>query len=304
MRRWIGIGLILVLGAGAVVAAASTRADRPGTAAKLAAGDTAPNGGGVTGGAEGAFNATARSSGRYDRLRDESAKAAPLAARSNARVVKHATLELSIRRKVFDRRFASARGLADFLGGFVEQSEQTRSTASVALRIPAAQYGAALQRLRELGRVTTLSERGEDVTAQFVDLDARIRNLTAQEGVLQDLMSQARTIPDTISVQQQLSAVREQIEQLTGQRNLLDDQAAFATFSVTMIAAGFVPAPTPEESTLAAAWQDSVHVGAAVLGGTLVVAGALLPLALMAGLGLLIWTGIRRRRVRVHPAGA
>ena len=133
------------------------------------------------------------------------------------------------------------------------------------------------------------------MTAQFVDLEARIRNLTAQEGVLQDLMSQARSIPDTLAVQQQLSGVREQIEQLTGQRNLLDDQTAFATIAVTFHS-NAVAAPAETSSTLARAWRDAVGVTVGILAGSLVVLGAVVPLVMIGLVGVGAWMLIRRRR--------
>lgn len=220
----------------------------------------------------------------------------------NDRVVKHATLEIDVAPSKLDRQFTRARSIAEFLGGFVERSDQSRGIASITMRVPVAAFGAALQRLDGLGRVTDRSERGDDVSAQFVDLEARIRNLTAQEGVLQDLMRQARTIPDTITVQQQLSAVRQEIEQLTGQRNLLDNQTSFATISANLHAKGVVPAPSGDRGTLAQAWHDAVGVGVAIVGGTIVVLGAVIPLALLAGLVTAVWVFIRRRRVSVHPA--
>ena len=220
-----------------------------------------------------------------------------------ARVVKHATLELTVRRGALRSKFATANGIAGFLGGFVESSEESHGLATVTLRVPSDRLEEALTKLGALGRVANRSERGDDETAQFTDIDARLRNLTAQEGVLQDLMRQARNIPDTITVQQQLSTVREQIEQLTGQRNVLDDQASFATVAVTMRAVGVTAAAASGRGSLAQAWHDAIGVTVAIIGGTIVVLGAVIPLGGLLLLGLLGWTLIRRRRPQATPAG-
>ena len=60
----------------------------------------------------------------------------------NARVVKHATLELRVKRGAVDRRFASAERLATFLGGFVQSSDRSGDVATVTMRIPSGRFGA------------------------------------------------------------------------------------------------------------------------------------------------------------------
>jgi hypothetical protein len=309
MRRWIGIGIVALLAAGALVALVKAGTDGGETAKSSSTGVATkaladPAGSSV--GAppiaklDAAASASPTQAGAVKPASDLGALGVP---NVNDRVVKHATLEIDIARTKLDRQFTRARSIAEFLGGFVERSDQSRGVASITMRVPVAQFGAALQRLDGLGRVTDRSERGDDVSGQFVDLEARIRNLTAQEGVLQDLMRQARTIPDTITVQQQLSAVRQEIEQLTGQRNLLDNQTSFATISANLHIKGVVPASGEARGTLAQAWHDSVGVGVSIIGGTIVVLGAVIPLALLAGLATGGWVLIRRR-VSVHPAGA
>ncbi len=142
------------------------------------------------------------------------------------------------------------------------------------------------------------------MTAQFVDLDARIRNLAAQEAVLQDLMDRAGSVPDSIAIEQQLSETRGQIEQLTGQRNLLDDQASFAAISVSLHRAGAAAAPAPDRGSLARAWHDAIGVSVAIVAGSIVVLGAVVPIAALVAVGFLTWTIVRRRRrPALHPAG-
>ena len=311
MRRWIGIAIVALLGAGGLVALVtagsrgseeSAKSSGAGIATKALA-DSAGSSVGVPAATAHAVSAASPRQGGDAKAASASEVGSPGVPAVNDRVVKHATLELDVTRTKLDRQFARARAIAEFLGGFVERSDQSRGVASITMRVPVAAFGSALQRLEGLGRVTDRSERGDDVSAQFVDLEARIRNLSAQEGVLQDLMRQARNIPDTITVQQQLSTVRQEIEQLTGQRNLLDNQTSFATVSAYLHAKGIAPAPSEARGTLAQAWHDAIGVGVAIIGGTIVVLGAVIPLALLAGLGAVGWVFIRRRRVSVHPAG-
>ena len=124
------------------------------------------------------------------------------------------------------------------LGGYVSGSERNgdgeSDQASVTFRIPAASWEQALAGLRSLG-TKVLFERAatEDVTAQVVDLGARIRNLEATEAALQGIMDRAVDIEDVLAVQAELTSVRGQIEQATAQKTHLEAQAAMSTLTVT-----------------------------------------------------------------------
>ena len=124
------------------------------------------------------------------------------------------------------------------LGGYVSGSERNgdgeSDQASVTFRIPAASWEQALAGLRSLG-TKVLFERAatEDVTAQVVDLGARIRNLETTEAALQGIMDRAVDIEDVLAVQAELTTVRGQIEQATAQKTHLEAQAAMSTLTVT-----------------------------------------------------------------------
>ncbi len=318
MRRWIGIAIVSILGLGSVVAlfsaARDSRTDAGAKRSLSTANAAAPvaksgNVSASAGSVPGAGGGVSRDRDGTERFENKALGAPDAVVASGPgpiasdRVVKTATISVTVGAKKLGDQFAKAQSIAGFLGGYVEQSDQSRGAASVTMRVPVARFDEAVTRLGGLGRVTDRSARGEDVSATFSDLEARIRNLSAQEGVLLDLMRQARSIPDTITVQQQLSQVRGEIEQLTGQRNLLNNQTSLATVVATFNARGVAPAPADRDrSTLAQAWHDAVGVAVAIMGGTIVVLGALIPLGLLAGLIVGGWWIVRRRRVGLHPA--
>jgi hypothetical protein len=223
--------------------------------------------------------------------------------RLRAEVVKTATLSLEVGRREGED---TVRGVIDSVAlvhGFVASTEQSGGRARLTVRVPAADFDATLDRIQDLGRTRDLEIRGEDVTGAVTDLEARLRNLRAQEAVLIELMRKATTIGDSIAVQQQLSQNQEQIEQLDGQRRALADQTSFGTITVAIAPKG-APAPSPEPERaggMAAAWDDAVDAAVAVTGGILVVLGALVPLLVLAGLGLLAWRVWVRRQRRAHP---
>jgi len=103
------------------------------------------------------------------------------------------------------------------------------------LRIPANQLDAAMRELKTLGRVESESQSGQDVTAQYVDLEARLGNARNTEQRLLDLLRQ-RTgkLSDVLEVETELSRVREEIERMEGERRLLSKQVEYATLNATI----------------------------------------------------------------------
>lgn len=310
-KRWIvgvALGIVALLGAGALVSGVGGRGRLGGEKSSS--------------GTSGAGSAVRSSAGRAGAMPaniapavapDEQAVrvadgpsalgALPLPHPSN-RVVKTATLSLEVKRVKLDTSYGKVLTMVQAAGGFVAGTEQSHGRAQLTLRIPAVAFEATLGRLRAIGKVTDESLRGEDVTAQFTDIEARLRNLRAQEAVLLDLMRQARTIPDTITVQQQLSQIQQQIEELEGQRRVLEDQSSFGTLTVNLAVPGAAPVARPaQQSTLGEAWDRATGVALDVIGGTLVVLGALLPLAVVVGGFGLIVVAVQRRRRPIAPTG-
>jgi hypothetical protein len=198
------------------------------------------------------------------------------------------------------------------LGGHVASSRATDTddakSASVTYRVPAERWSEAVNAVRGLGRVETENTESEDVTAQVVDLDARISNLQTTEAALQAIMDRATTITDVLKVQDELTTVRSDIESLTAQRDLLASRAALATLTV-----GF-NIPIVEVTRATEGWDLGREVDSAV--AALVRLGqwaaslaiwvgiVVVPfLAPIAALGYLIYW-LRRRWLATHPRSA
>ena len=116
------------------------------------------------------------------------------------------------------------------------------------LRIPAGQLDAALAEVKKLGRVESESQSGQDVTAQYVDLEARLGNARNTERRLIDLLNQ-RTgkLSDVLEVETELGRVREEIERMEGERRLMTKQVEFATVTATLSEEYKTPAhPLPD----------------------------------------------------------
>lgn len=123
------------------------------------------------------------------------------------------------------------------LGGYISASEQAndgnRTIASVTYRFPSARWEDAQAAIRDIAtKVVSAKTGSSEVTGQVLDLDARISNLRATEQALQAIMAKATKIPDILEVQNQLTGVQGQIEQLSTQVAHLRDQASLATLTV------------------------------------------------------------------------
>lgn len=154
-------------------------------------------------------------------------------------------------------------------------------------------------------RVVSEDTSSEDVTAQVVDLDARLANLRTTETALQSIMDRATTITDVLKVQAELTSVRSEIESLTAQRELLAQRAAMATLAVaynvpvaaTSLASEGWNLGTEIDNALAALVRLGQGAASLLVWLVIVVVPVVLPIAIV----LLIAIWLRRRWVAAHP---
>jgi hypothetical protein len=214
-------------------------------------------------------------------------------------VVKTASLRLGIAHGSFEDKVGEAHAVADSYAGFVVESFASQGSGkriaegSLVLRIPAESYDSALSRLRELGKVESLEESGQDVSKEFVDLNARIRQLRAVEAQLLELLQRADDVPAALAVQNQLSQVQLDLEQARGRLQYLDNRVAFATISMSMHELGVV-APKDGGFKIVAAWATAGSAFLTVV-GWLFIGIAAAPVLILLGLGFLVGRVIRRR---------
>jgi hypothetical protein len=214
-------------------------------------------------------------------------------------VIKTATIRLAIKDDDFTRAVQEATSVAERYGGYVVSTavdDRGSGFATATLRVPADKFGSALGAVRGVGQVQREEIAGEDVTQELVDLEARLRHLKSQEAVLLRLMNDARSVLETIRVQEHLSGVQLEIERLRGRLRYLDDQVSFSTIFVEMRQTGAVGAP--RAGVLGRAWQRAVDGALSVVGGTIVAVGFALPLIVMLLLSALalrmVWPRLRR----------
>ncbi len=150
------------------------------------------------------------------------------------------TAGVTLTTKDFDKARASLDDILRRHRGYVGQLNVNTPvgvgrTLTATLRVPADQLDATLAELRKLGRVEAESQSGQEITAQYVDLEARLSNGRNTERRLTDVLQQ-RTgkLADVLAVETELSRVRGEIESMESQRKTLTNQVDFATLNATV----------------------------------------------------------------------
>ncbi|MFN2490509.1 MAG: DUF4349 domain-containing protein [Actinomycetota bacterium] len=208
-----------------------------------------------------------------------------------ASVIKTAVVTVGVADDKLEGALQSAIQVAGRLGGFVASTTIGEDMGTVVIRVPSERFELALADLEELGKVAKETVSGEDVGQEFVDLQARLRNWQSQEAVLLRLMDRSRSVSDTIRVQGELSRVQFEIERLRGRLGFLEDQTDLGTITATFTGDAGAPA---EPTTLARAWSEATGAALAVIAAGIVAVGFAAPIALLAGVVLLV-RGLRPR---------
>lgn len=179
---------------------------------------------------------------------DDGAKADSAAAAFERKIIRDAQLNLEVRSPTETQR--KVYSLAESSGGFVvtseakqrEQGEPTNRVLDIKLvvRVPAAQFDQTVSAIEALA--TTVIQRnvtGQDVTEEFIDLEARIKTQKALELQFLEIMKRANKVEDALEVQRQIAEVRGEIEKLEGRKRFLDNRTSLSTITVVL------QSPTP-----------------------------------------------------------
>lgn len=198
---------------------------------------------------------------------------------------------------------------AESNGGFVVSSEfkqnpvsagaKPSQTVIVIARVPATRFASALDQIRNAGeRVVQERISGQDVSEEYLDLEARIRTKKALEAQFLEIMKQARKVEDALEVQRELADVRSDIESFEGRRRFLENQAALSTITTTLQ----MPQPMVAATTsgfgdsIKRSFGDAIDTAVSIVLFIIQATIVMVPIAIFFGLpGWLMWRVLRRR---------
>ena len=216
-------------------------------------------------------------------------------------VIRQAQLTITVGSGKFVEKLAAVRALVQAEQGYISGTDaqvnpavndQIR-TGVISFMVPAAKFDQTIDSLTTLGTVQTEHISGNDVSAQYVDLQARLANEVAQRNAMLALLTKAQSVSDIIAVQTQLGEITGQIEQLKGQIQYIDQNTAFSAVSVDLVEAGVAIQTAPQDTWgFAAALGDAAHNFVTTINYVITGLGAIGPIVIVLGLGYLLW---RRR---------
>lgn len=294
-RRVVALSLVTLLGLGSLAACSGSSSDSGSAAAGSAGTDqseTAPQ--------LAAGDAGARSG-------DTVGEVAPDAVRAGQgdKLVRRASLQLKV--ASLKGSAERIRSIASSQGGSVLSEElyasegaQAGTAGSITIGVPASSLESTIALIEKVGDVQFRSSSTEDVTATYVDTQARVTSLTDSVGRIRALLASAKSITDLVALENELSRRQAELDSLSAQLANLKDAVAMSPITITLSTDDFEPVTAGGFlSGLSAGWSAFV-TSLSVLATAL---GAVLPFALagaLVGVPAVMWW--RRRRAGVGPA--
>jgi hypothetical protein len=124
-------------------------------------------------------------------------------------------------------------------GGYVSNLSEAQNPygnrqITLSVRVPESALDAALATLDSLGKVMNKRITTQDVTEEFVDLDARLRNMKRAEERILEHLDRTGDLEDIIKVEHELTRIRQQVEQMEGRLRFLDHRVRYSTIELAI----------------------------------------------------------------------
>ncbi|AMV35943.1 DUF4349 domain-containing protein [Planctomyces sp. SH-PL62] len=252
-------------------------------------------GGGMAGGMMGMHAATAPEA--------PAEAAAPTDAGISRKVIYDATLDLAV--DAVDPVAAMVGELVASSGGYIAEENMTGSPGSLRsqfwrLRVPVDRFDGLVRSIMALGELVQFNRKSQDVTAEFYDVEARIKNKLVEEETLKKILEErSGQLEEVLKVEVELARVRGEVEQMQGRLRVLQNLSSLATLTLTIRERDRFQPPAPVvadfPTQLARTWQSSLtrllDLGKAL---TIFVVGQVVWLPFYAIGLVLMWWGLRR----------
>lgn len=197
--------------------------------------------------------------------------------------------------KVGEPKVASnqAAGVAASLGGYVASSsfDETVSSSSVVLRVPQENFSLALEKLAALGKVKAQSISSNDVTEQYVNLQAELNAFKTEEATLLRILNSSNTVKDALATEETIQQVQANINQIEGELRVMQRLVAFATINLQFVAP--IAQPTLE---FGEALRSAIMSFYIVVKGMMIVGAALAPVAVLGGIAYYPYRHFSRKK--------
>lgn len=224
------------------------------------------------------------------------------------------TASLELEATDFDAARTALMDAVDAQGGYLEHSSQNGSaedqnrSLSCTVRVPAENYRPFLESAAGAGNQQYLSEDANDITAGYVDVEARLAALENQRDRLNALAASAETTADLLEIESQLSDVQYEIENYTRQLRAMDDQVSYSTVNINLYEVAVLTPVTPVTfgEKVGRAFGDGWEIFVDFIQGTVLAVVYMWPLVVLAVviIAVLLITRPARRARRQAKAAA
>ena len=215
------------------------------------------------------------------------------------KVIRQAQLSVTVGSGLFDSKLADVRHLVALEQGYIAGTDAAVNpgntddhirTGVITFMVPADKFDDTIDQLSRLGKVQNEHISGQDVSAQYVDLQARLANEEAQRDAMLVLLHRAQSISDIIAIQTQLGQITQQIEQLKGQIQYLDHNTSFSSVTVSIVEAGAPVSSSPADNWgFVTALSDAAHNFVTTINYMITGLGAIGPVLVLLALAYIVW---------------
>lgn len=203
----------------------------------------------------------------------------------------------------FDDARAALLAAVEDCGGYLESTDQSGSAKEgsrwvyYTVRVPAGKYTAFLEQAGQAGSVLNLNESAQDITMEYVDVQARLESLQNKKTRLEALADKAETTADLLEIENQLTEVQYQLESYTRQMKVMDNQVDYCTVDISLReVATLTPTGVSFGERIADAFTGGWTGFAAFVQDAVVAIVYSLPLLLMLGILAAVLVPVLRRR--------
>jgi hypothetical protein len=182
----------------------------------------------------------------------------------------------------------------------VQNGYNDRLSGTVVIRIPQAEFENALTGVKEIGKVKSSSTQGEDVTEEYVDLQAQKTSYQNQLAQYNEIMKKAVKVSDVIEIQQQIDRVQTELNRLEGRLKYLNSRIDLSTLTV------YLQEPEPVGGETGHNFVTTINEGIAgfigMIDAIIILCLTLLPLIILGAIGYGIYRWKKGNKPAAVPA--
>lgn len=195
----------------------------------------------------------------------------------------------------------SITSIATAHGGYIgSMSVNTRSGDRLyglaTMRVPASSFDPVIEEIKKLGAVKSQSLQADDVTEEYIDLQARRDALSGQLVQYQRIMEKAENVSEILEVQQAIERVQVELDRIDGRLKYLDNRVDYATITVSVHEPEGVG--TGGGFSITSVINDGIAGLLAVTAGIVIVVISLVPFIILAGIAYLVYRVWKRRQAK------